>query len=161
MITLKINDRFTRGWVAGTCGGLLGGIIGFLPYYTGISTLRLTDWSAILVFGRVPPFSFFDQVYALSVLAGTTGLIGIVFAFLLPLITEQNIYLKGWIIFLIPWTILYLLTALAKTDGTLNLSALTTLSDGISTSIIGLASVYTYRLLEPKQKIDHHKYDYN
>ncbi len=149
---LKINDRFTHGWVAGTCGGLLGGIFSFLPYSVGISTLRLTDWSAILVFGRTPPFSFFDELYALGVLAGTVGGVGILFAFLLPLISEKMIYFKGWIIFLIPWGIIYLLTALAKTEGTLNLPVMTTLSNGISTSIIGLASVYFYQLLESKSK---------
>jgi hypothetical protein len=151
-IKLTINDKFTRGWVAGACGGLLGGLFGFLPHWAGLSTLSLTDWSAILVFGRIPPFSFADQLYALLILAGTTGCIGILFAFLLDLIDEKNIYFKGWILFLIPWEVLYLVTALAKTDGTLNLSVMTTFSDGISSSIIGLVSVYTYRLLEPKRK---------
>jgi hypothetical protein len=149
-LKMYIRDRFTRGWVAGACGGLLGGILGFLPYYIGISTMRLSDWSAILIFGREPPFSFVDQVYAVFVLALSTGTTGIIFAFLLLFITEENIYFKGWIIFLFPWWIIYLLTALAKTEGTLNLSVMTTFSDGISTTIIGLVAVYSYRLLEPK-----------
>lgn len=146
-----INDKFTHGWVAGTCGGLLGGIFGFMPYYMGISSMRLTDWSAIMIFGRVPPYSLADHIYALLVLAGTEGVIGIIFAYLLPLITEKNIYFKGWVIFLIPWWIIYLLTALAKTEGTLNLSLMTTLSDGIATTITGLATVYIYRLLSRNQ----------
>jgi hypothetical protein len=147
---ITIKDKFTRGWVSGTLGGFLGGIFSFIPYYMDISTLRLSDWSAILIFGRVPPFSLADQIYAVIVLAGSIGFIGIIFAFLIPLFKEENIYLKGWIIFLIPWWIIYLLTALAKTEGTLNLSLMTTLSDGIATSIIGLTAVYSYRLLEPK-----------
>lgn len=147
---MTIKDRFTRGWVAGACGGLLGGIWSFLAYNMGFTTLRLSDWSAILIYGRVPPFSLADQVYALIVLAGSTGLIGIIFAFLLPLLTEDNIYFKGWVIFLIPWWIIYLLTALAKTDGTLDLSVMTTFSNGIGTSITGLVAVYIYRLLDPK-----------
>jgi hypothetical protein len=150
---MTIRDRFTRGWVAGTCGGLLGGIFSFLPYYMGISTLRLSDWSAILIFGRVPPFSLTEQVYALIVLAGSIGVVGIIFTYLLLLFTEENIYLKGWIIFLIPWWILYLLTALAKTEGTLNLSLMTTFSNGISTSIIGLGTVYSYRLLDHRNRL--------
>jgi hypothetical protein len=149
---LKINDKFTRGWVAGTCGGLLGGLFSFLLYSVGLSTLRLTDWTAILVFGRTPPFSFFDELYALGVLAGSLGGVGILFAFLLPAISEKMMYFKGWIIFLVPWGIIYFLTALAKTEGTLNLPVMTTLSNGISTSIIGLASVCVYRALEPKSK---------
>lgn len=147
---MYINDRFTRGWVAGACGGFLGSIFSFLPYYMGISKLRLSDWSAILIFGHVPPFSFAEQVYAMFILAGSIGVVGIIFAYILPLISEKNMYFKGWVIFLIPWWIIYLLTALAKTEGTLNLSLSTTFSDGISTSIIGLATVNSYRLLEPK-----------
>lgn len=147
---MTINDRFTRGWVAGTCGGFLGAIFSLLSCYIGISTLRLSDWSAILIFGRVPPFSLVDQVYAIIVLAGSLGVIGVIFAFVLPLLSEENIYFKGWIIFLIPWWIIYLLTALAKTEGTLNLSVKTTFSNGIATSIIGVAAVYIYRLLGPK-----------
>lgn len=147
---MTINDRFTRGWIAGICGGFLGGIFSFLPYYLGISTIRLSDWSAILIYGRVPPFSHADQAYALIVLAGSTGVVGIIFAFLLPLITEKYIYFKGWVIFLIPWWIIYLFTALAQTAGTLNVSLMSTLSDGIATSITGLAAVFSYRLLDPQ-----------
>jgi hypothetical protein len=147
---MNISDRFTRGWLAGTCGGFLGGIFSFLPHYLGLSTLRLSDWSAILIFGHVPPFNLEDQIYALIVLAGTTGVVGIIFTYLLPLLSEENIYFKGWIIFLLPWWIIYLLTALAKTEGTLNLSLKTTLSDGISTSITGLTAIYFYRFLERK-----------
>jgi len=138
--------------VAGAIGGLIGGLFSCLFYYIGITTLRLTDWVAILVYGRIPPFSFFDQIYALFVLAGTTGGVGILFALLLPKISEQNIYFKGWIFFLIPWGLVYLLTALAKTEGTLNLPAMTSLFNGVSISIIGLASVFTYRLLSRKAK---------
>lgn len=145
-----INDRFTRGWVAGTCAGIFGGILDFLPYYIGISKLRLSDWSAILIFGRTPPFSLADQVYGVMVLAGGMGVIGIVFTFLLPMISEKNIYFKGWIVFLVPWWIIYLLTALAETKGTLNLSVMTTLTNGIAISIIGITTAFIYRLLEPK-----------
>lgn len=147
---MLISDRFTRGWVAGACGGLLGGIIGNQPYYIGISTMCITDWVSILVLGRKQPFSLPDQLNGLFVLTWSTGCVGIIFAFLLPLLTEKNIYFKGWIIFLIPWWTIYLLTALAKTEGTLNLSVMTALSNGISTSIIGLTAVYCYRLFGPK-----------
>ena len=41
-----------------------------------------------------------------------------------------------------------LIKALAKTEGTLNLSLVTTLTDGIGTSINGLVAVYSYRLLD-------------
>jgi hypothetical protein len=135
--------------VSGTFGGLVGGILGFLPYYIGISQMRFSDWSAILIFGRSQPFSLADQVYAAVVVAGSTGVIGIIFAFLIPVINEENIYFKGWIVFLVPWWIIYLLTSLAKIEGTLNLSVKTAFSDGIITSIIGLVSVYSYRLLKP------------
>jgi hypothetical protein len=145
-----ISDKFTRGWVAGACGALLGGIFSYLLHYIGMSTLRVSDWSSILVLGRKPPFSLADQLYGLYVLAWSTGCVGIVFAFLLPLLTEKNIYFKGWIIFLIPWWITYLLTALAKTEGTLNLPVMTALSNGISTSIVGLTAVYFYRLFGSK-----------
>ncbi len=147
---MTINDRFTRGWIAGVCGGFIGGTFGFLPKYMGISTMNLADWSAILIFGRTPPFSIADQVYAVIVLAGSTGIVGIIFAFLLPLITEENIYFKGWVIFLIPWWMIYLVTALARTEGTLDLSVMTTISNGIGASVSGLVAVYSYRLLDPQ-----------
>lgn len=147
---MTINDKFTRGWVAGTLGGLIGGILGFLSYTLGISQMHFTDWSAVLIFGRAQPFSLAEQVYALIVTAGSTGVIGILFAFLIPVINKENLYFKGWIIFLIPWWILYLVTALAKVEGVINLSLMTALSDGIVTSITGLLSVYFYRSLEPK-----------
>lgn len=144
------DDKFTRGWISGTCGGFLGGVFDFLFKYIGISALSMSEWSAILIYGRKPPFSLIDRLYALFILAGTIGVVGIIFAFLLPFISEKNIYFKGWIIYILPWWILFLLTALAKTEGTLNLNVATTLSTGISISIIGLSAVYIYGLLEPK-----------
>ena len=147
---MTINDKFTRGWIAGALASLLGSIWSFLSYNMGITTLRLSDWSAILIYGRIPPFSLADQVYATIILAGSTGIIGSIFALLLPLLTEENIYFKGWVIFLIPWWIIYLLTALAQTEGTLDLSVMTALSNGIGTSITGLGAVYSYRLLDPQ-----------
>ncbi len=145
---MTIDDKFTRGWVAGTLGGLVGGILSFLLYNIGITKMRFSDWSAILIFGRTQPFSLADQIYSLIIAAGSTGITGIIFAFLIPVISEKNIYFKGWIIFLIPWWMLYLFTGLSKTEGTLNLSVMTTLSDGIVTSVIGLVSVYIFRLLK-------------
>jgi hypothetical protein len=146
---MTINDTFTRAWIAGALGGLVGQLIGFLPHYMGISQIYLSDWLAILIFGRTPPFSLADSVYAVIVGAGLAGVTGIIFAFLIPVIKEENIYFKGWIIFVIPWWILYLVTALARTEGTLNLSVMSTVFDGISTSVIGLVSVYCYQLLKP------------
>lgn len=146
---MTINDTFTRGWVSGALGGLIGGIFGFLPRYIGISQMRFSDWLAILIFGRTQPFSLGEQIYSLIVAAGLTGVTGIIFSFLIAVINEENIYFKGWIIFIIPWWIIYLLTALAKTEGTLNLSVMTTVCDGIITSVIGLVSVYIYRVLKP------------
>ncbi|MGE5403424.1 MAG: hypothetical protein ACM3PP_00590 [Candidatus Saccharibacteria bacterium] len=152
---MTINDRFTRGWVAGTCGGLIGAILSFLSHYMSITALRLSDWSAILIYGRVPPFSMAEQLYAIIVLAGTTGIIGIIFAYMLPLITEENVYFKGWIFFLMPWWLIYLLTALFKTPGTLNLSLLTAVSNGVVISITGLTAVYSYLLLDPNRQPIH------
>ena len=103
---MTIDDKFTRGWVAGTLGGLVGGILSFLLYNIGITKMRFSDWSAILIFGRPQPFSLADQIYSLIIAAGSTGITGIIFAFLIPVISEKNIYFKGWIIFLIPWWML-------------------------------------------------------
>jgi len=147
---MSFNDTFTRGWISGACGGFLGGLSSFLSKYIGISSLRLSDWSAILIFGRVPPFNLIEQIYALLILSGSIGIVGIIFAYLLPLITDKNIYFKGWIIYLIPWWIIFLLTALAKTEGTLNLSVATSLSNGISISISGISAVYIYRVWSKK-----------
>ncbi|HEX9059599.1 MAG TPA: hypothetical protein VF941_05430 [Clostridia bacterium] len=42
---MTVSDKFTRGWIAGTCGGFLGAIFSFIPYYIGFSTLRLSEQS--------------------------------------------------------------------------------------------------------------------
>jgi hypothetical protein len=147
---MSISDRFTRGWVAGACGGLIGGIISLLPRYLVFNVLGISDWAAILIYGRLPPFSNIDIAYAIIIIAGSTGVIGIIFAYLLNLINEENIYFKGWIVFLVPWGLVYLLTALAQTDGTLNLPVMTSLFNGISISILGLVSVFAYRLIKRK-----------
>jgi len=144
------DDIFTRGWISGTCGGLLGAIFGILFKYIGFTTLSVTEWSAILIYGRTPPFSLIDQLYAMIILAGTVGIMGIIFAFLLPFITDKNIYFKGWIIFIIPWWFIFLFTVLAKTKGTMNLPVATAFSNGISISIMAFSAVYIYRLLAPK-----------
>ncbi len=91
-------DRFFRGFLAGIAGGIIMTAWDLISFHlASFSAHRYLDWSAILLLGERPA-NFFEAAYALLVHLIWSGFLGIIFAFLVLLIGDEKIMLKGAIL---------------------------------------------------------------
>jgi hypothetical protein len=143
-----MEDRLYRGFVAGVVGGVVSNILSHLSYFLGFTTLRLSDWAAILIFGHVPPFSLGEHIFAVFIQIGWSGAVGSVFAYFLVWVTNRKILFKAWMLGTVPFFVIYLLTALFQTPGTVPLPLNTVLSNYITSSIFGVVMGYSFKVLD-------------
>jgi hypothetical protein len=143
-----MEDRLYRGFVAGAVGGVVSNILSHLSYFWGFTTLRLSDWAAILIFGHVPPFSLGEHIFAVFIQIGWSGAVGSVFAYFLVWVTDRKILFKAWMLGTVPFFVIYLLTALFQTPGTVPLPLNTVLSNYITSSIFGIVMGYSFKVLD-------------
>ncbi len=143
-----MEDRLYRGFVAGIVGGVVSNTLSYLSYFLGITTLRLSDWAAILIFGHVPPFGLGEDIFAVFIQIGWSGAVGSVFAYFLVWVTNRKILFKAWMLGTTPFFVIYLLTALFKTPGTVPLPLNTVLSNYITSSIFGVVMGYSFKVLD-------------
>jgi len=157
MLVMIEQDRLTRGFYAGVGAGVLQNIWSFLAFALGLTTLRMADWSAIVIFGKGGPFSTGELLLGLTGHIIWCGLLGVIFVYLIPYINHQHFTLKGLLFGWVTWFFIYGLTLLFKVQPTLGLPLKTPLSDLIGATIYGLVLVLILtRLTEnrpTKQKI--------
>lgn len=92
---MTLNDRFTKGVIAGTIAGLALNVETLTFYYLlKATTLRWLDWAAILAFGRKPSNPP-ETIVAFFMQLAFSSFLGVVFAYLIPKISSKNIYFKG------------------------------------------------------------------
>ncbi|GBG56998.1 hypothetical protein SPFL3102_02262 [Sporomusaceae bacterium FL31] len=148
-----MEDRVFRGFVAGIIGGIVATLLSYLAYFKEFTTLRLTDWAAILIFAHVPPFSTEEHLFASFIHIGWCGAVGSVFAYFLAWTTNRRILFKAWMIGTTPYFVIYLLTSLFLTPGTVPTPFKTALSNYISSTIFSIIMGYSYKVLEQREKI--------
>ena len=146
-----MEDRFTRGVVAGVIGGAAAAVFSFISGLMGFTTLRIADWLAIFIFAHTPPFSGGEMAYAALGQLVMAGSLGVGFAFWLPHVSGRNLLFKGWFFSVNVWFALYAVTALFSLQGTVPLPLKTAVSNFISASIFGLVQAYALRALAPQK----------
>ncbi|WP_371377871.1 hypothetical protein [Sporomusa aerivorans] len=143
-----MEDRLYRGFVAGTIGGVVATALSHLSYSLGFTTLRLPDWAAILIFGHVPPFSTGEHLFSVFIHIGWCGAVGSLFAYFLVLVTSRKLIFKAWMLGTTPYFVIYLLTALFQTPGTIPAPLNTALSNYITSSIFSIVMGYSFKVLD-------------
>lgn len=108
-----------------------------------ISHLRNVDWMAIMIFAHPPAFELIETIIAMIVNVFFCGVLGILFAYLLPLIKSEKIYLKGWVFSLVVWLGAYAISTIFKVVGTTPTSVETAILNISGATVYGLALAYT------------------
>jgi len=141
-------DRFYRGFVAGVVGGLAMNVWSLFSYYIlNFSEQRFLDWASMIIYGSLPT-STFQIVYAQIIQLLWVGLLGIIFALLIPAITSRFYLGKGVIYGLMSGFIIYAITTLFRIPNLVIFSTTTVLSNHIGGIIWGLTMAYVLRLLD-------------
>ncbi len=145
-----LEDKFTSGFLAGVTGGLVANGVSFIFGFLGLTALRFADWTGIIIFGHIKPFSTGEILFALATNIGFTGVLGIVFTYLIFLIKSTNFFLKGWVFSTSMWFIIYTVTALFKVEGTTPLPLSTVIANAVTASTYGLVLVQALRNIVAK-----------
>lgn len=145
-----MNDRFVNGFIAGMLGGILMSVLNIISFYVlGIAELLYLDWAAVLIFGyRYATFleAVIGQMGQLLFAAAA----GVLFAYLLPLISSKYYLFKGWIYGLLIWFGTYAVTTLFKVTPLIPIKADTVLSNIFTASVYGLILAEVLRRLTDK-----------
>ena len=99
---LNLNDRLTRGFIAGVLGGIAMSLTNFISYVLGIAEVLYLDWAAVLIYG----YRFSTTGEAVIAQGGQflfSGIAGIIFAYLIPMVTSVNHLFKGMLFGLTVW----------------------------------------------------------
>lgn len=151
------RDRFTRGFYAGIGAGILQNLWSFSAFALGLTTLRMADWSAIVILSKSGPFSAGEIWLGVAGHIIWCGLLGIIFAYLIPYLNHRHLTLKGLLFGLVTWFFIYGVSLLFKIEPTYNLPLKTALTDLVGATIYGLVLVFILtRLTEnraPEQKL--------
>lgn len=150
-----MDDRLYRGFVAGTIGGIVSSLLGQLSYILGLTTLRSLDWAALLIFAHTLPYSLGEQLFAEFIYIGWCGAIGSLFAYFLVWTTNRKILFKAWMLGTTPYFLIYLLTSLFQTPGTVPTPLNTALSNYITASISSLIMGYSFKVLDQAILLKH------
>jgi hypothetical protein len=78
-----MNDRVILGFGVGVVGGVVSSAWSYLSYFFHWTTLRYVDFAAVIIYGNQPQ-CIVDLVFAQLVQLVFSGLLGILFLFLLP-----------------------------------------------------------------------------
>ena len=146
---MNINDRFTRGFIAGVAGGIVISIINYISFLLGLAEILYLDWAAVLIYG----YRFnttLEAVIAQGAQLIFSGLTGIIFSYLIARVTSVNYLFKGWLFGLAIWFGSYAITLLFKVTALIPIHADTALSNIFGSSIYGLVLAQTLFWMDKK-----------
>lgn len=148
---MLINDRFTRGLIAGITAGIIQDSLDYISYLLDLNQLRYLDWIGIMLFSR-KPVTTLETLLALGGELFFSAVLGILFVYLVPLIRSKHILIKSWIYGVGIWFGIYGLMTLFKVRGLASINAMSALSDIVTSSVYGLVLGYTLVWINQKPK---------
>ncbi|MEL7564346.1 MAG: hypothetical protein AAGU27_05625 [Dehalobacterium sp.] len=146
-----LNDRLTRGFMAGLIGYIPLTIFNQSMYFLKISKLRYLDFASVFIYGHKCT-STLEALFSYFVTMFFTSALGIIFAFLIPTISNRNIVFKGFLFSSGSWFLIYAVTILFKISEVSNVDLLTAISNLMGAAVWGIALGYALLWLDKKGK---------
>lgn len=146
-----LQDRFTRGFIAGLLAGICGALVWNLisRYVLHFATLSYWDFAAGIIF-RKAISNMGEAIYSFFTVKLFFALLGIIFAFLTKNIRSNLLIFKGWIFGVTLWFFIYSMIAIYKIPILTNTTPQTCCSHFIEASVWGVMSGYFLNLLNKK-----------
>ncbi len=148
-----MKDKFLVGFIAGVAGAMSAAIISIPLYMLKLSKFLLIDYAAILITGKKPQ-SVIEFTFGMFIHWGFSGATGILFAYLInhELITNKNLWLKGWMFGLGLWFIINILTTVFKVDGLSVVPVGTAIINALASSLFGIVMALVFNRLNNVKK---------
>ncbi|MTI61053.1 MAG: hypothetical protein FH762_13960 [Firmicutes bacterium] len=146
-------DRFTRGFVAGVLAAIIQSIIGFVLFYLNLTELRWQNFASVLIYGR-EPLLFGERVFAELSVWFFSGLMGIIFAYIISKITGSRDYLlKGFVFAETVWFSTFAITLLYKVPEFKIITLKTSIANFVLSAIWGLLVAWILYRLDTQEKV--------
>jgi hypothetical protein len=142
-----VNDRFTLGLVSGLIAAMAMSLLNYIFIYTTSAKTLFSDFVGIMLFGSKP--NSLTEIFIATIahfLLG--GILGVVFSYLVLLVSENNLVLKGITYGAVTFFILFSLGVLFKISGLERSIVPTVLSKGIGSAFYGFVLAYVMLLLK-------------
>lgn len=143
-------DRFFRGFTAGIIGGVVMNLWTLVALFIlNWELIRFIDWAAIMIFGDLPR-SHLEGLFSLIMQLLWVGMLGVVFAFLLPQVTSQGYLIKGALFGVVFGFLFYAIPTLFQMPILKEHSFATVISNHTGGLLWGLTTAQTLRWLDKK-----------
>ncbi|MHB9094878.1 MAG: hypothetical protein ACYC21_09400 [Eubacteriales bacterium] len=147
-----LNDRFTRGFLAGiiaTIPSIMVNLAGHYYYHT----MLYQDFANILIYGHLTS-PLINKVLASFATFLFMGVLGGLFAFLIKWGSSKNIAFKGIIYGAFTWFSIYAIIVLFKVPEFMHIPFKTAFVNFMGGSLWGITLGYVLRWLEVISKVD-------
>ena len=146
---MRIKDEYVRGVLAGMFGGLASLIVNGGSRLLGISEVMWLELMGLIILGRFPN-TVAQYIFSLAIQLTFLGIIGGIFALILPLISTEHIYFKGASYGAAIWFALFSLPHLLKFSELKEVPLLTALVNVSASLAWGIALAFFLKLLRLK-----------
>lgn len=146
-----LNDRLTRGLTAGFIAFIPVTVFNNIMYHLKLSQARYLDFASVFIYGHKSQ-SAWEELFAYLVTVFFTSGMGIVFAYLIPILSHRNIIIKGTVFSAGAWFLFYTVTILFNVPELKHSDLATSVSNLIGAVIWGLVLGYSLRWLDKKGK---------
>jgi hypothetical protein len=137
------------GFTAGVIAGLTMNILDLVLHLLNIPKLLFLDWAAITIYGSRPD-SLQEAALAFGVQLFFGGLLGIVFAYLLPLFKSRYHLFKGFVFGVTAWFVIHGLVIMFNYEGLRTISFATALTDLIGSAVFGVVVAFVFKQLHDR-----------
>lgn len=143
---MHIKDRFTIGFIAGVIGGVVMNAGDYITLTLGVCKRLFIDWSSVFIFGEKTD-ALSETMVALFGQLIFSGMVGIIFAYLIVGATSKYLYFKGCIFALLVWFISYAVVVLFNINLLIPTGITTVVSNIVNVSIYGLVLAFVHKKL--------------
>lgn len=143
-----MKDHFTNGWIAGVAAGASAAIFNLIiNWLFDIGAKHFIDFAEVLIFGhRAHNLAEFGLAFVGYLLF--TGILGVIFAYLLPVIRFRYHLFKSLVFSLAVWFMVYAIVLLLKAPVLTEFGFDITFNNFVTASVFGLAlNFFYFRLL--------------
>lgn len=145
-----LQDKFTRGFVAGFLGGVAATAINLPLYLLGIAKFRLMDFVSHLVYGYFPKTPW-EIAFGFLLHWGFAGVASALFVTnLVKLVDEDNFIFKTWLFGVGIWFTVYVITFLFKVKALMVIPFPTAIVNFTASSAFGIVMGLVFKFLEKK-----------
>lgn len=148
-----LEDKLTRGYIAGFIGGIAMNIVDHLSFALDISELRLLEWAAVFIHGH-KTVNIIQVVFAQFAQLAFSGFGGIIFVFFIEQVTDNNHLFKGWLYGAFLWFAVHGIIVLYKINELIPIEEGTGLTYLVAASVYGLILILSLQWLNKKVEDD-------